>query len=247
VRLFAFTLAAALTSGSAVAVAGPPAGSAASASAATPAPPPDRAREHYERGLSKYNLADFDGAILEFKQSYELSKAPRLLFNLAQAYRLKKDYETALFFYNTYLRTEPSAPNREDVESKIAELRKALEAARKTPPSGPPPRAEGPGAPPAPTSDEARVRKQRLVYGIGAAGVGVALAAVGGGLLGLAAHDSNQLHQVAVNGGVWNSNDDAIYREGDRSQTAGIVLLAVGGAALAAGGVLAVLGLHHKR
>src|SRR3954467_9380238 len=80
----------------------------------TPAPSGDPARDHYERGLGKYNLAEFDAAIAEFKQSYELSKAPRLLFNIAQAYRLKKDYESALYFYSTYLRAEPSPPNLND-------------------------------------------------------------------------------------------------------------------------------------
>ena len=93
---------------------------AAEPTAAPTTPPPaaaDLAREHYERGLAKYNLAEFDAAIVEFKQSYELSKAPRLLFNIAQAYRLKKDYASALYFYNTYLRADPNPPNLDDVEA----------------------------------------------------------------------------------------------------------------------------------
>src|SRR5262245_22657922 len=110
----------------------------ASGSSSTPAQPSastaEQAREHYERGLAKYNLADFDAAIAEFKQSYELSKAPRLLFNIGQAYRLKKDYETALHFYNSYLRADPNPPNLTDVENRIDEMKRAIEEQRKQPP-----------------------------------------------------------------------------------------------------------------
>src|SRR3954453_5268816 len=104
------------------------------AAAPPPTPPPsgaDPAREHYERGLAKYNLAEFDAAIVEFKQSYEISKAPRLLFNIAQAYRLKKDYESALYFYNTYLRADPNPSNLDDVDSKIGEMKRALDEQKK--------------------------------------------------------------------------------------------------------------------
>ena len=52
----------------------------------------------------------------EFKLAYARSQAPGLLFNLAQASRLNKDYEQALHFYRTYLRVRPDAPNRDDVE-----------------------------------------------------------------------------------------------------------------------------------
>jgi tetratricopeptide (TPR) repeat protein len=239
VRLIAFALVAALASTAA-------ADTPATPASAAPAPPePDAAREHYERGLARYNLADFDGAILEFKQSYEISKAPRLLFNLAQAYRLKKDYESALFFYNTYLRTEPSAPNRDDVEAKIAEMKQALEEARKA--QATPPRAQPRSEPPVDRVAEARTRRRRLLLGLGTAGAGLVVAGVGGGLLGLAAHDSSQLHQIAVNREAWTSASQARYDEGSRSQTAGVVLVAVGGAALVAGGVWALMTWRQHR
>src|ERR1700758_1255818 len=118
------------------ATAAPPTPAAATAQAQDPA------RDHYERGLAKYNLAEFDAAIVEFKQSYELSKAPRLLFNIAQAYRLKKDYESALYFYNTSLRADPNPPNLDDVDAKIDEMKRAIDEQHKavvTPPPPPPP------------------------------------------------------------------------------------------------------------
>jgi len=231
-----------------------PSSASAAGASTSPSPPAssaDQAREHYERGLAKYNLADFDAAIVEFKQSYEISKAPRLLFNIAQAYRLKKDYESALFFYNTYLRAETSAPNREDVESKIDEMKKAMDArGRSDGGGGTPPSSDRTVHPPAivaPSPASMRRERQRyIVAGSVTAGLGLLIAGAGGGLLGLAANDASTLHKVAVNGDMWSAHYDDVYREGDRSQTAGIALLAVGGAAIVAGGVVAIMGLRIK-
>src|SRR6478735_7554353 len=64
------------------------------------------AREHYNQGILHYDLGEIDQAIAEFKQAYAISAAPGLLFNIAQAFRYKKDYEQALHFYRTYLRLQ---------------------------------------------------------------------------------------------------------------------------------------------
>ena len=53
----------------------------------------DQAREQYDKGLTHYNLAEWDEAIAAFKKAYELSHAPGLLYNVAQAQRLKGDKE----------------------------------------------------------------------------------------------------------------------------------------------------------
>lgn len=208
---------------------------------ASAAPAPDPARDHYERGLAKYNLAEFDAAIVEFKQSYELSKAPRLLFNIAQAFRLKKDYESALYFYQSYLRADPHPPNLGDVEARIDEMQKALDAQHGAPLVGvrsaqPPPRDPPPGH-----GEPRSSRRTLTIAGAAVAGFGLVLGAVGGGLLGLAAVDANKLHDVAATGQPWTPADDAIFREGDRSQTAGITLLGVGGAVIVAGVVTLVV------
>ena len=76
-------------------------------------PKQKEARDHYEKGITHYNLGEFDEAITEFKQAYAISQAPGLLFNIAQSYRLKKDYAQALYFYKTYVRLQPDAPNKE--------------------------------------------------------------------------------------------------------------------------------------
>jgi tetratricopeptide (TPR) repeat protein len=215
--------------------------------AAAPAPSataaPDAAREHYERGLAKYNLADFDAAIVEFKQSYELSKAPRLLFNIAQAFRLKKDYESALYFYNTYLRADPNPPNLSDVESKIDEMKHALDEQRKSAPTlavtiPPPP-------PLPPPVDKPRPRRGLKIAGVTLAALGVAGMAVGGGLLGLASSNASTLHKVAQSGMPWTAADDTIFTDGDRANSAGIALLSAGGALVIAGGITLYVGLRR--
>jgi tetratricopeptide (TPR) repeat protein len=106
--------------------------SAALACAARPAGAADQketlARELYQKALTHYDLAEYDRAVEEFKQAYELTNKPELLFNLAQAYRAKKDWANALHFYRTYLSRRPQAANRADVEAFIKEAE--LEAAK---------------------------------------------------------------------------------------------------------------------
>ena len=225
---------------------GAPSPGASSPGASSPgAPPPgapsptpqaqEQAREHYERGLAKYNLAEFDAAIAEFKESYELSKAPRLLFNIAQAYRLKKDYESALYFYNTYLRADPNPPNLDDVDNKIDEMRKAIDARHKAAAVVAPKPAP---APPAPPPVDRRPSKRALkLGGATVAAIGLAACGVGAGMLGLSASDASTLHRVAVNGMPWTMADQAKFDEGEHAQLAGIVLLSAGGALVVAGGI----------
>src|SRR5688572_6655498 len=105
-----------------------------------------QARAHYDRALVHYNLSEWDEAIREFKKAYELSKAPGLLFNIAQAYRLQGNKRMVLSSYKSYLRLDPGAPNRAEVEARIAELDKAIAEDK---PTGPAPRVEPkPVAPP---------------------------------------------------------------------------------------------------
>lgn len=208
-----------------------------------PAPAPDPAREHYERGLAKYNLAEFDAAIVEFKQSYELSKAPRLLFNIAQAYRLKKDYASALYFYNTYLRADPNPPNREDVDAKIDEMKRALDAGKQAAATTPRP-DEHASAPP-PRVDRRPSRRTLELAGAIVLGAGVVSCGVGGGMLGLSASDAATLHRVAQSGMPWTAANQATYNEGNRADVAGVVLLSAGGALVIAGGITLIAGLRR--
>jgi tetratricopeptide (TPR) repeat protein len=105
----------------------------------------NNAKELYQKATRHYELGEYDRAIEEYKRAYEISAAPALLFNLGQVYRLKKDPVLAVRFYTNYLRLQPNASNRADVEALIVEMRAAIEAqekeraAKKAPPPSPPP------------------------------------------------------------------------------------------------------------
>ncbi|MCC6994839.1 MAG: tetratricopeptide repeat protein [Deltaproteobacteria bacterium] len=91
------------------------------------ADPAADAKQHYIDGQKWYDLGEYDKAIELFKQAYSIEARPGLLFNIAQAYRLSKNFERALFFYNAFLKKVPQANNRAEVERFIAEMRGALE------------------------------------------------------------------------------------------------------------------------
>src|SRR5262245_3691 len=80
----------------------------------------ERARVLYEQGLRHYNLTEYDQAIVVWRESYRLSKAALLLFNIGQAYRLDGDCETAAQFYASY-RREAAKPIKNESEVAAAE------------------------------------------------------------------------------------------------------------------------------
>jgi len=88
------------------------------------------ARRHFDLGQQRFGAGDFDGAIDEFKRAYVIAPAPGLLFNIAQAYRAKKEGDQALFFYRTYLSEDPYASERDYVEARIEELRAGEDSRR---------------------------------------------------------------------------------------------------------------------
>jgi hypothetical protein len=85
------------------------------------------ARAHYEEGTKAYNLGEYPRAVTEFKAAYNAKPDPLLLYNIAQSFRLGGDAAQALFFYRSFLRNMPGAPNRKEVEGRIRTLEKQVE------------------------------------------------------------------------------------------------------------------------
>src|SRR5262249_30142314 len=117
---------------------------------------------------------------------------PIFLYNIAQAYRQKADFQKAIFFYRAYLREEPRARNRAEVEGRIADLQKQLDAQpppqpepEPPPPAPPPPPpAPAPRAAPAPVPVEEEAAAPHpghgmKITGLVTGGVGVAVLATG--------------------------------------------------------------------
>src|SRR5262245_32861910 len=102
----------------------------------------ERKRRAYalmQEGKSRFDLGKFDEAIDLFRNAYEVHPYPEALYSIAQRYRMKKDYERAVFFYKSYLRNAPNAPNRATVEARITDLEQLLaaqKASAKEPPQG---------------------------------------------------------------------------------------------------------------
>ncbi|MDB4965771.1 MAG: Thiol-disulfide isomerase [Myxococcales bacterium] len=103
--------------------------------AQTPAPVDDRAQQaklHYETGMAHFQLEEWDKAIEEWQAGFLIKPVPQFLYNIAQAYRQSKRPEKALGFYQKYLRMEPKASNRAEVERHIAQLNKLIDQQSKT-------------------------------------------------------------------------------------------------------------------
>ena len=234
---------------------------------ATPASDAREGRVHYDRGMAQYALANFDVAVEEFKLAFELTRAPALLFNLAQASRLAKKYDPALHFYRAYLRALPNAPNRADAEKFIEEIetqqrastaprvpvepepRVAPEPSRVEPVPVERPKPEQTVVTPTVARTDltltpaARSERRRwLIAGGTTAGVGAALLATGIYFGEGARSSSAQVSDLTATGGPWNESWQKIYDDGQRDAKIATALFVVGGVALGAGAIVAIVG-----
>jgi tetratricopeptide (TPR) repeat protein len=227
------------------------------ASAQKPAPPLDEAKLHFKKGDEHYARKEYDLAITEFKRAYELSKLPLILFNIAQAYRLKGDVRQALAYYEDYLRLDPAAPSRGQVEKRIEELERAIaeEDQKNQPPPPPitttPPVVTPPSPPvePPPLVEEEVVSPGRglRIAGIATAGAGVALATTSV-LFALKARGYyDEVSQLSDDGGQWSPAQAEKLDRADRHKLTATLLGIGGGAAVIGGGVLYYLGWRAGR
>jgi hypothetical protein len=206
--------------------------------------------------MQRYNLGDFDGAIVEFEAAYASSRAPGLLFNLAQAHRLARHHDRALEYYRNYLRELPRAPNRQDVEALVTQLEAEIAASPASPPAPPvEPRPVEPApiaiastpTPPA-VAPVPRRRSSPLVIG-GAAGlaVGVGLLAAGIGV-GVAARGAQDRIEAASHAGdAWSASLQSDYDHGNGLATTATVLFSIGGVVAGIGAVLVGVGMARAR
>ncbi len=82
----------------------------------------EAARLTFESAREAFVAGDYERALGLFRQSYNLSQRPGLLYNIAQTLdRLRRDAET-LQALHEYLDAFPDAPNRTEVEARIRVL-----------------------------------------------------------------------------------------------------------------------------
>jgi tetratricopeptide (TPR) repeat protein len=222
-----------------------------SARADEPAAPPAAesdaeraARAHYDEGLTQYHVGHFEAAVTEFKLAYELSKKPKLLFNIAQALRLAGHHEQAIYFYRTYLRLVPDATNSGDVDEFIAASEHALRAeeARRHAAAD----SERLERTRAAQAQAGAARERRLHRaGLITAGTGLAAAGVGAFFAVRAASAASDLTGVADAGGTWSDELTRKQRDGERDDAIGTSLIVAGSAAALAGVVIYTWSLWH--
>lgn len=92
------------------------------ASAAARAEPPSPADQAHRAGKEAFARGDYPEAAARFDEALRLSGDVTHLFNLAQALRLAGDCPAAYRSYRIFLAEWPDAPNRADVEAKMAAL-----------------------------------------------------------------------------------------------------------------------------
>jgi tetratricopeptide (TPR) repeat protein len=84
----------------------------------------------FQEAEANYRTGDYEQALAGYKEAYELSKKPSLLFNLGQCYRMLKRYDEALFAYRLYLHDVPSSPVADSVKARIKELEEEQQRAK---------------------------------------------------------------------------------------------------------------------
>jgi len=175
-----------------------------------------QARAHFERGTRAFQLAKFDRAIAEFKLAYDLSHAPGLLFNIAQAYRAQGEARVALEFYRAFVEEDRKSPLRGYASARIRELERRLGAAAhpRVPAPVPPAHAD---PPPVPTRSRPGRRLQ--------------IAGLISGVSG-----------VVLLGAAWAT----VEADGEPAERRAWILGGTGGAALIAGGILYFIGRDRE-
>jgi hypothetical protein len=104
--------------------------------AAEPSPVVEEARRLYAEGLQRYKDGAYDEAIEKLNASYLRVPAPGLLYDLAQAQRLKGDCQRALALYRQYLASPGTDAVRTFAAERAAEMEACL-ATRAVAPSSP--------------------------------------------------------------------------------------------------------------
>ena len=97
----------------------------------------EKAKEYFRKGMARYTLEKWDEAIAQFELAYTEEPSPVFLYNIAQSHRLANRPRQAAEFYEKFLKKQPDAPNRADVEAHIAALRTMMAKTEPLPPNRP--------------------------------------------------------------------------------------------------------------
>lgn len=223
----------------------------------------ERARQLHEEGLAHYEKRQYGRAIAAYRKAYALVPAPGILFNLAQAYRLRGDCKRAYRAYKNFLAVVTDTPEANLAREHAQALRPCAKAPAEPEPAPAPAIAPAPvlapqlteetPAPPPPVVEpvvtvqrapRSHAGQDKKILGLGIGGAGGVLALVGV-FYGLKARGAaSDLSDFYDDGGVW--TDELSQRENDldRHRALALGFGLTGAAAIGTGAVLYWLG--HK-
>lgn len=82
----------------------------------------EAARITFQRARAAFDAGDYETALSRFRQAYELSPRPQLLYNIAATLdRLRRDVE-AVAALRAFLEASPETPDRVEIEARIRVL-----------------------------------------------------------------------------------------------------------------------------
>lgn len=91
----------------------------------------ERARALFQEGAAAYDAGDFQLAATKMIEAYGLVESPDLAFNIGRTYERMSEYDLAIRYFRTYLRSrEVAADVRADISARIAALRAAKRRGR---------------------------------------------------------------------------------------------------------------------
>lgn len=214
--------------------------------AVAPAAMDPEAKERFDRGLTGYTAKEYARAIKDFRLAYALDPRAEILFAWAQAERMYGRCSQATKLYTRFLKSKPSEQQagaartgidrcKDQPDTTPADPEDVEEPEKKPVAAEQPPEPEPEPEPPPPPP------RRVDVLGISLLGVGVALGATGGALLGVGENKARQL------GGVTSYED---YSDGVGQirtlRIAGSVLAGVGGALIIGGIVKLIVGKKQQ-
>lgn len=215
---------------------------------------PSEAERLYTEGQKAYEDKRYDDALVAWQKSYELSKLPGLVFNIAQAHRLKGECTKAVASYRTFIELDPGSGQRGQAENLVKELEPCKDAPAPVVERHDPPIVERHDVPqvvaatrrsyPRPVTPEPRGRGKLVASAI----IGVAGAAAAGvGLLfgGQADSLATEVKAACASGCAWTDIKDR-DAEGHRDVVLQWSLIGAGAAALVASGVLYYLAASER-
>ncbi len=88
-----------------------------------------RARELYENGALLYEEGDYENAVIAWKQAYDISERPLLLYNIANALERIGEWQEAFDYLNQY-RAFAKADERDTLDRRMRSIERRLEDKR---------------------------------------------------------------------------------------------------------------------